>query len=175
MNVLGLRRGAPSGKAARRAGAGATTLAVAAALGAAVLVAGCSAEADTGSAVLEVLTAQVTQPNAQGVTVVYFEVQNNGPADEIIGAKSSAGGSVELRSPTHADSVQMRTVTGIRIPAHALFRLSPNGSHLLILHSGPMKSGTEITLTVMFAHGGSVSVPAMVTNPQTGGASYFLN
>jgi hypothetical protein len=38
-----------------------------------------------------------------------------------------------------------------------------------------MKSGTEITLTVMFAHGGSVSVPAMVTNPQTGGASYFLN
>jgi hypothetical protein len=27
----------------------------------------------------------------------------------------------------------------------------------------------------VFAHAGSVSVPALVTNPQTGGSSYFLN
>ena len=33
----------------------------------------------------------------------------------------------------------------------------------------------EITLTLTFARIGSISVPAMVTNPQTGGSSYFLN
>ncbi len=38
-----------------------------------------------------------------------------------------------------------------------------------------MKAGTEITLTLVFAHAGSISVPALVTNPQTGGSSYFLN
>jgi copper(I)-binding protein len=38
-----------------------------------------------------------------------------------------------------------------------------------------MKAGTEITLTLVFAHAGTFSVPAMVTNPQSGGSSYFLN
>jgi copper(I)-binding protein len=38
-----------------------------------------------------------------------------------------------------------------------------------------MKSGTNITLTLRFAHAGKFRVPAEVTNPQTGGSSYFLN
>jgi copper(I)-binding protein len=38
-----------------------------------------------------------------------------------------------------------------------------------------MKSGTEIILTLRFAHAGTYHVAAEVTNPQTGGASYFLN
>jgi hypothetical protein len=38
-----------------------------------------------------------------------------------------------------------------------------------------MKAGTLITLTLVFAHAGAVSVPALVTDPQSGGASYFLN
>jgi hypothetical protein len=38
-----------------------------------------------------------------------------------------------------------------------------------------MKAGTEITLTLVFAHAGAVSVPALVTNPETGGGSYFVN
>jgi copper(I)-binding protein len=172
--MLGLRRGALLGKADNRVGARARTVAAVAALGVALL-AGCAAQADTGGPLITLLSAQVTQPSAQGVTVAYLVVQNNGPADEIIGARSSAGGSVELRSPAHSGTVQMRTVNAIRVPAHTLFRLSPNGSHLLITHSGPMKSGTEITLTLVFAHAGAISVPAMVTNPQTGGASYFLN
>ena len=47
--------------------------------------------------------------------------------------------------------------------------------HLVITDSGPMKSGTEITLTPRFAHAGTYHVAAEVTNPQTGGSSYFLN
>jgi copper(I)-binding protein len=69
----------------------------------------------------------------------------------------------------------MRTVRGIPIPARSFVGLDPNGPHLLVTDAGKMISGREITVTLEFAHAGAVSVPAMVTNPATGGASYFLN
>ena len=69
----------------------------------------------------------------------------------------------------------METVPDLGIPADSLLRLSPDGSHLLITGAGPMKGGTQITLTLVFARGGTVSVAAEVTNPESGGSSYFLN
>jgi copper(I)-binding protein len=85
------------------------------------------------------------------------------------------GGHVTLRSPAHSGEVVMRTVQSVTIPAKSFVRLDPDGSHLLVTDAGPMRNGTEITLTLVFAREGSFSVPAMVTNPQSGGASYFLN
>jgi len=117
----------------------------------------------------------VTQPGAAGITDAYVIVQNSGPADKLISARSSAGGVVQLRSPRHGGVIEMHTVPSIPIPADSLVRLSPNASHLLITDSGHMRAGREITLTLVFAHAGAISVPAMVTNPQTGGGSYFLN
>jgi copper(I)-binding protein len=121
------------------------------------------------------LSAQVTLPNSAGITDAYVIIQNTGGPVELTGAQTSAGGSVTLRSPAAAGTVAMRTVSAITVPAHTLFRLDPSGSHLLITRSGPMPAGKEITLTLTFARIGSISVPAMVTNPQTGGSSYFLN
>jgi copper(I)-binding protein len=141
----------------------------------AAALAGCG-QARASGPIITLLSAQVTQPNAAGVTDAYVIVQNKGPADTIIGARSSAGGVVELRSPGgQTGAILMRTVAAIQVPARSLFRLDPDGPHLLISRSGPMHSGTEITLTLIFRHAGAISVPAMVTNPQTGGASYFLN
>jgi copper(I)-binding protein len=137
------------------------------------LITGCGVAEPPGP-VLSLLSAQVTSPNS-GITDAYVIVQNKGPAVSLVGARSSAGGTVALRLPVKTGVVEMRTVTSIVIPAHSLFRLDPSGAHLLITGSGPMKAGTEITLTLIFAHAGSVSAPAMVTNPSTGGASYFLN
>jgi copper(I)-binding protein len=138
------------------------------------LAAGCAAPGQQGPAI-KLTSAQVTDPSASGITDVYVDVQNSGPADQIVGARISVGGNVALRSPVRAGVVQMRTVRAIAIPARSFVGLDPNGSHLLVTDSGPMKSGTLITLTLVFAHAGSVSVPALVTNPQTGGSSYFLN
>jgi copper(I)-binding protein len=138
-------------------------------------LAGCG-EAQASGPVITLLSAQVTEPNSAGVTEAYVIVQNKGAPDAIIGARSSAGGVIELRSPTgQSGTILMRTVTSITVPARSLFRLDPNGPHLLISGSGPMQAGREITLTLIFKHAGAISVPAMVTNPQTGGASYFLN
>jgi copper(I)-binding protein len=168
MSVL-RRRALPRLGAAARPG----VLCAAAALAAAMLAA-CGQARAAGPAIT-LLSAQVTEPNAAGITDAYMIVQNKGAADELVGARTSAGGVVALRSPAGLGTVVMRTVPVISIPAGSLFRLDPNGAHLLITRSGPMRPGTEIMLTLIFAHAGAISVPAMVTNPQTGGSSYFLN
>jgi copper(I)-binding protein len=138
------------------------------------LVAGCAAPAQHGP-VIRLSSAQVTYPSASGTTAIYVDVQNNGATDQIIGARISVGGTVTLRSPVRSGVVQMHSVRAIVIPAKSSVGLDPNGSHLLVTDSGRMKAGTEITLTLVFAHAGPVSVPALVTDPETGGDSYFLN
>jgi len=46
---------------------------------------------------------------------------------------------------------------------------------LLITGAGPMHDGKDIMLRLTFANAGTVTVIALVTNPQSGGSSYFLN
>jgi copper(I)-binding protein len=139
------------------------------------LVVGCGGDPQPPGPTLSLLSAQVTEPNSGGITDAYVIVENKGPAVSLVGARSSAGGTVALRLPAKAGVAVMRTVSSIVIPAHSLYRLDPSGAHLLITGSGPMKAGTEITLTLIFARAGSISAAAMVTNPANGGASYFLN
>ena len=69
----------------------------------------------------------------------------------------------------------MRTVKDIPIPSDSTTQLIPNSYHLLITHPGPMHDGKDIYLTLTFAHGLTMKVIALVTNPQNGGSSYFLN
>jgi periplasmic copper chaperone A len=142
-------------------------------LGASAL-AGCAQQA-AAAASLELGTAYVAVPNTGDVTSAYLVIRNNGPADRLVSARTSDGGRVTFRSPSRAGDRVMESVPDIGIPADSLLRLSPDGSHLLITGAGPMKGGTQITLTLTFARGGTMSVAAAVTNPESGGSSYFLN
>ena len=38
-----------------------------------------------------------------------------------------------------------------------------------------MHGGKDITLTLVFAHAGAISVIAQITNPASGGSTYFSN
>jgi copper(I)-binding protein len=140
-----------------------------------VLTAGCAVTPSQAAPDIRVSSVQVTLPSASGVTDIYADVDNGGPADQIISATISVGGHIALRSPAERGGAQMHTVRSITIPARSFVGLDPNGSHLLVTDAGRMIAGREITLTLFFAHAGAISVPAMVTNPATGGASYFLN
>jgi copper(I)-binding protein len=146
---------------------------LAVALGAALT--GCAQQAAASGATIELATAYVGQPQGSSPTDAYLVIRNNGPADELVAARTSVGGTVTLRGPGAGGPSVMRTVAAIGIPAHRLVRLVPNGFHLVITSAGYMKSGTDITLTLVFAKAGSFKVAAEVTNPQTGGSSYFLN
>jgi copper(I)-binding protein len=142
-------------------------------LGASAL-AGCAQKAQAAAS-LELGTAYVAVPSNGDVTPAYLVIRNNGPADRLVSARTSDGGHVTFRVPSHAGDHVMMSVPDIAIPADTLLRLSPDASHLLITGAGPMKGGTQITLTLTFAKGGTMSVVAAVTNPESGGSSYFLN
>jgi periplasmic copper chaperone A len=140
----------------------------------AVLAAGCGMRAMAAPS-LEVTSAYVPQPRTPGMTAAYLDIRNNGAADHLIAARTSVGGHIALRVPD-GHGMAMKTVPEIAIPSGTTVRLLPDGMHLLITGAtGRMAGGKDITLTLTFARAGSMSVPAMVTDPETGGSSYFTN
>lgn len=145
----------------------------------AVASAGCSAPLNhAGGPGIVTNGAYVEQPAVAGQTTVgYLDIRNNGSADELVSVSTSVGGTVELRAPVSKDvsPVVMHTVKDIPIPADATTQLIPNSYHLLITDPGPMHDGKDIYLTLTFANGLTMKVIALVTNPQNGGSSYFLN
>jgi len=152
---------------ARRA---AVTAALVAGLGAA---AGCATQAGVSPSI-QVSVAYVPVPH-DGITVAYVVIRNNGGADRLMAAHTSAGGRVTFRAAHGPGALVMSTIPSVRIPGHATLAMRPNGIHMVITGAGPMRGGKDITLTLEFAHGGPVSVVATVTDPQSGGSSYFLN
>jgi periplasmic copper chaperone A len=139
-------------------------------------VAGCSATGPVGAT-----NAYIPVPIKPGTTDAYLEIRNNGAADELISARLSTGGTVQLRAPltqgggTAEAALRMQTVSDIPIPANSTVHLAPNSYHLLITGATGMQSGKAITLTLTFEHAGTINVIALVTDPQSGGSSYFLN
>ena len=138
----------------------------------ALSVTGCSANQKLAAA-----NAYLPVPTTPGSTVAYLEIRNNGGANELIGASTSAGGTVSLRAPvTRGTQVMtMRSVPDIPVPKESTVHLAPNGYHLLVTGAHGLRGGQAITLRLTFAHGGTISVVALVTDPQSGGSSYFLN
>ena|SRR6516164_7887934 len=137
-------------------------------------LAGCAAPAVAGSQV-QLSTAFVPVPQTPGTTVAYVVIRNNGPADRLVAARTSAGGRVTFRRASGPAAATMATIASVRVPAHSTLAMRPDGIHMLITGVGRIQGGKDITLTLVFARAGPVSVVAQVTNPQSGGSSYFLN
>jgi len=159
---------APAGRAARAAVAACLVVLAAAGL------TGCYAKASAAPSV-ELSTGVVPEPTVPGETTAYLVIRNNSGPDRLLRVRTSLGGRVTFRAPVGHGSLTMHTIPAVSIPAHNVIRLVPNSVHLLITGARPMRGVKEITLTLTFAHAGAISVIAQVTNPETGGSSYFLN
>jgi copper(I)-binding protein len=142
---------------------------------AALGVTGCGTASASSS--IAVTSAYVPQPTTPGTTVAYLDIRNNGHADRLVAVHTSVGGTVQLRAPgvRRAGTLTMYTVAAIPLPADSLVRLNPDSYHLLITGAGPMYDGKDITLRLTFADAGTITILALVTNPESGGSSYFLN
>jgi copper(I)-binding protein len=142
---------------------------------AAIALTGCAAARAAAS--ISATTAYVPQPTIPGKTVAYLDIRNNGQADRLVAVHTSVGGTVQLRAPVTGPSgvVTMHTVPDIPIPADSLVQLNPDSYHLLITGAGPMHDGKDIWLRLTFADAGTITILALVTDPETGGSSYFLN
>lgn len=135
---------------------------------------GCAAAAGAAAPV-QLAAAYVPVPRVPGTTVAYVVIRNNGPADRLVSARTSAGGRVTFQLPVSLHSAAMRTVGAIAIPAHSTLSMAPDTYRLLITGAGPLRGGKAITLTLVFAQAGRMSITTQVTNPASGGSSYFLN
>jgi copper(I)-binding protein len=172
---LGRRASVQPGRRAgvRPKGAVLAACALAVSLGAS----GCSAVASADQAPpIQATTAYVPVPITPGTTYAYLAIRNyTSSPDRLVSARTSVGGQVTFRAPAGGSGL-MRTVPTIVIPPNDVLRLVPDGPHLLITGAGRMQNGKAITLTLVFSHGGSVSVSALVTNPQdTQGSNYSMN
>jgi len=154
-----------------RVGAGAGLIASVGLIAAAGL-AGCSG-AQASSVPIKVASAYVLQSTSAGVTDGYLVIQNAGSVDRLLAVRSSAGGTIIPRGPIAPGTTAVQTVSALRIPGHSLVRLDPGDIHLVVTGSRPMRQGTNVTLTLVFARAGIIKVAAEVTNPQTGGNTYF--
>ena len=148
--------------------------AAAVAMLAALAMAGCAARAGASPSI-EIATAYVPVPQTPGTTVAYMLIRNNGNADRLVAAHTSVGGRVTFRAAHGPGASVMSTIASVGIPAHGTLAMRPDGIHMLITGAGPIRGGKDITLTLVFAHAGPVSVQAQVTNPQSGGSSYFVS
>ena len=146
-----------------------------AALLAALAVTGCTSASAASS--IAVASAYVPQPTKPGTTVAYLDIRNNGSTDRLLSVHTSVGGQVRLLAPDgrHGSLMALRTVSDIPIPGDTMVRMNPDSYSLLITGAGPLQNGKDITLTLTFANAGTVKCLALVTNPESGGSSYFLN
>lgn len=143
----------------------------------AAAAAGCSAPGHGSGGGIASDGAYVQLPKSTGqATVGYLDIRNNGAADSLVSVSTSVGGTVELLGPDGKDgaSVAMKQVSSIPLPANETTQLVPNSYHLLITGAGAMHDGKDIQLRLTFAHAAPITINALVTNPQNGGASYFL-
>jgi copper(I)-binding protein len=153
-----------------RAGAAAACLAAVVAAG----LTGCAAKPKADPPI-QIGTSYMPVPASAGTTVAYVVIRNNGAADRLVAAHTSAGGQVAFRAPAGPGDLAMHTISSIAIPAHSVVRMVPDGYHMLITGAGPIRGGKDVTVTLIFAHAGHVPVVVQVTNPATGGSTYFLN
>ena len=161
---------APRATLAIRAGAAAACLAAVVAAG----LTGCAVK-PAAATPIQIGTSYMPVPQSAGATVAYVVIRNNGAPDRLMSARTSAGGQVAFRAPAGPGDLAMHTISSIAIPAHSTVAMVPDGYHMLITGAGPIRGGKDITLTLVFAHAGRVLVVAQVTDPSTGGSTYFLN
>jgi copper(I)-binding protein len=152
----------------------AAVIAAACSMAAMLAVSGCA----SASAKIAVADAYIPQPTTPGTSVVYLDIRNNGKsADRLVSASTSAGGQVGFLAPNgmRSGTMLMRLVPAITIAPDTMLHLNPNSFRLRITGAGPMRGGKDVILKLTFAHAGTVTVVALVTDPESGGGSYFLN
>jgi copper(I)-binding protein len=138
-----------------------------------IAVTGC-AQRHPAAAPIKIASAYVMQSaGTTNAVAAYLVIANSGPADRLLSVRSSAGGQVLMVGPAGRGPSAASALSELSVPGHSLIRLDPTGDHLEIVRSGRLRQGTDITLTLVFAHAGTMQVPAQVNNPAVNEGGYL--
>jgi|GEM_PF-6428573 len=108
---------------------------------------------------LRITGAYIPQPASASVAAAYFTITNFGTADALVSASSDVTQDVGLhQSVTNGTVGTMIDVSSLTVPARGLVRLSPGGSHLMLLNPTPVVSGGFVEIRLTFRQAGPVSI-----------------
>lgn len=96
-------------------------------------------------------------PNGVDVGAGYLTINNDGPADTLIGVSSPRAQSVEIHEMSSDGPVmRMRAVQRLEIPAHSGVALAPGGLHLMF-HGldRPFTAGESVPARLTFEYAGA--------------------
>ena len=100
------------------------------------------------------------EPGAVGI---FLKIANDGGADRLIAATSSAAQSATLASAP---------AVGLSIPAGSHPALAPDGAFIRLAGlDGALDDGRTIPVTLNFEHAGALNIRARLTDPKTKGAA----
>jgi copper(I)-binding protein len=138
----------------------------------ALAITGC-AQGSAAATPIKVGSAYVMQANGDKTLSGYLVIANSGPTDQLLAVRSSAGGQVLMVGSPRQGVATTAALREFVVRGHHVTKFDPNGRHLEIVHSGRLHVGTDITLTLVFAHAGTMHILAQVSNPQTSNSGYF--
>ena len=114
-------------------------------------------------------------PPGSATLAGYLTLRNtDATATALVAVSSSEFASVELhRTEQDGDSVRMRPVLRLEIPAQASVELAPGGTHLMLFAPrATLAAGQRVTLTLRFADGTTLTVAAEVRDPRSTAADH---
>lgn len=121
--------------------------------------------------------ARASTPNSKS-GAIFLELMNQGAADRLIGARTSAAKRTELHTHEEDANGVMKMVhieEGFEVPAGETVMLKRGGKHVMLMGlTGPLEQGATVPLTLIFENAGEVEVEVPVDlkrKPAHGGHS----
>jgi copper(I)-binding protein len=112
------------------------------------------------------VTAAWARATPPGVTTaaVYLTVTNDGGADRLLGASSTAARQLLLHAEIEEHGMQhMHQLDGLEVPAHGSVELAPGHMHLMLVDlAAPLKPGDTLKLTLHFEKAGDLTIDVPV-------------
>ena len=115
--------------------------------------------AQVGQIKIESAYTRATVPG-QKVAGGFMKIIDQGAADQLISASSPVADEVQLHTMSmEGNTMQMRQVKVIDVPAAGTVELKPGGLHLMLIGiKTPLKAGDLIPVKLKFAKAGEVEV-----------------
>lgn len=102
----------------------------------------------------------IRQPASPDVAAAYLTITNNGAtADRLEKVTTSVTSTVMPMTETDRGGVgSMSDLSNITIPGHGRMQFTPNHAHLMLENPKPLKAGSRVSMTLTFAHAGTVTI-----------------
>lgn len=125
-----------------------------------------AAEPVPDTVVVQGAWARATAP---GMTVgaAYLTLRGGSKPDRLVAATTPRASMTQIHVVTEEDGVmRMRETSGVDVPANAVVKLAPQGTHLMLMGlTQPLVAGERFALTLQFAQAGPRAIEVEVRAP----------